>query len=367
MESMPRSARAMAAALPMPELAPVMMAILFICSLLSIMLTMQRLVIEERTVYNAASVIRYGSSEMEPLAAIISLLRPRTVSAKVISGAGGWAVRYSRVESAGFGLVLAGACTLEVDGCPPLHLARGDFVLVPPTSGFTMASDPDLEPVRLDPRATMGATEMRHGDPAGEADFRLLGGYFWFEPTNASLLVGLLPTVVHIRGADIAARRLTGLIELIIDEALGQRPGRDLIVERLIEVMLVEALRFRSIEGGPASRPGLLEGLADPNLAGALRAFHADVARDWTVAELARAAGLSRSTFSERFLQKVGMPPMEYVMQWRMTLAKDLLRREPVPLDKVAASIGYQSASAFSTAFRRQVGRPPSHFARGIR
>jgi transcriptional regulator GlxA family with amidase domain len=130
--------------------------------------------------------------------------------------------------------------------------------------------------------------------------------------------------------------------------------------------MLVEALRFRTAEIDATLRPGLLEGLADPNLANALRCIHADVARDWSVAELARHAGLSRSAFSDRFTHKVGVPPMEYLIQWRMVLAKDMLQREPMPLEKVAAAIGYESASAFSTAFRRRVGRPPSHFARGF-
>jgi len=99
--------------------------------------------------------------------------------------------------------------------------------------------------VHLDPAATIGLTELRHGDRECAEDFKLLGGYFWFEPANAALLAGLLPALVHIRRGDPTAKRLTGLIDLIADEALGQRPGRDLIVvERLIEVMLVETLRF---------------------------------------------------------------------------------------------------------------------------
>jgi AraC-like DNA-binding protein len=299
---------------------------------------------------------------MDPLAAIIALLRPRTVGAKIISGAGRWAVRYERVESAGFGLVLAGRCRLAVDGHAPFDLAKGDVVLMPATPGFTMASDPDAEPVRVDPDASAGLEELRHGDPRGEADFRLLGGFFLVEPANIALLAGLLPALVHIRGAEGAARRLADTIALVADEALAQRPGRDLVVERLVEVVLVEALRFRPVDA--TARPGLLDGLADPRLARALRCVHADPARDWTVASLAREAGLSRSTFSERFAHKVGMAPMAYLMQWRMALARDMLQRDAVPLETVAATIGYQSASAFSTAFRREVGRPPGRFAR---
>jgi len=303
---------------------------------------------------------------MDPLAAIVSMLRPRTMSPKIISGAGAWGIRYARVDSVGFGLVLQGQCALQIDGAAPLQLAEGDFVLMPPTSGFAMYSDPDVEPVTLSPDASVGLSELRHGDPKGEADFKLLGGYFWFDTANIDLLVGLLPKLVHIRGADIAAKRLADTIKLLADEASNQRPGRDLIVERLVEVMLIEALRCRTAAIDATLRPGLLEGLADPNLANALRCIHADVARDWSVAELARHAGLSRSAFSDRFTHKVGAPPMEYLIQWRMALAKDMLQHEPMPLEKVAAAIGYESASAFSTAFRRRVGRPPSHFARGF-
>ena len=94
----------------------------------------------------------------------------------------------------------------------------------------------------------------------------------------------------------------------------------------------------------------------------ALREIHVDVARRWTVAELARIACVSRAVFAERFMRKVGMPPMEYLFEWRMAVAKDLLRGERPPLAQVADRIGYQSASAFSTAFARLTGCSPSEF-----
>ena len=304
---------------------------------------------------------------MEPLADIIALLRPRAAATKVIQGAGRWGVRYSRVAHAGFGLVLAGEAWLAVDGHEPIRFAEGDFVLMPAVPGFVLASDLDVEPSAreaADPAARPVA-HARHGDLEGEAPFKQLGGYFQFEPANIALLGGLLPGLVHIPAKAAAAGRLAGVIALITDEALADRPGRDLIVDRLIEVLLVEALRFQSEATGAVARPGLLAGLGDPYLARALRRLHADVAHPWTVAKLAREAGLSRSAFSERFGRKVGVPPMEYLIAWRMALAKDLLQGAGPPLETVAATVGYQSASAFSTAFRRQVGRPPSRFARG--
>ena len=247
-----------------------------------------------------------------------------------------------------------------------MRLAKGDFVLVPANPGFTMASDLACDVVSIDAQegVTCQTGEVRHGDPDLEPEFKQLGGYFELDSVNRSLLGGLLPTLVHIQAYDPAARRIKRTIDSIVEEALADRPGRDLVVDRLIEVLLVEALRFRSEGVDAIGQPGLLVGLADPLLARALRRLHGDVAHAWSVEELAREAGLSRSVFSERFGQKVGVPPMQYLMDWRMALAKAMLQRDTPPLEAVAAAIGYQSASAFSTAFRREVGRSPSHFAR---
>jgi AraC-like DNA-binding protein len=270
------------------------------------------------------------------------------------------------MEFAGFGLVLSGQCWLVVDGNEPVRLTEGDFILLPGDPGLTIASDLSCEAEQVDARQVMDCqlSEHQYGDRDIEADFKQLGGYFLTDTANRGLLSNLLPKFVHIRGSDAAAGRLKRTIDAIVDEALADRPGRDLVVERLIEVLLVEGLRFRSEVMSAIGPPGLLVGLADPPLARALRLLHGNVARGWSVEELAKEAGLSRSVFSERFGQKVGVPPMQYLMDWRMALAKDMLQREAPPLEMVAMAIGYQSASAFSTAFRREVGRPPSHFAR---
>jgi AraC-like DNA-binding protein len=303
---------------------------------------------------------------MEPLADVIALLRPRAAGTKVMQGAGRWGLRRSQAAYAGFGLVLKGQCWLAVDGHEPLRLATGDFVLMPATPGFTIASDLACEIISLDAQGVAACqdSEAWYGDRDLEADFKQLGGHFQLDSVNRSLLGGLLPTLVHIQASDPAAGRLKRTIDLIVEEALADRPGRDLVIDRLIEVLLVEALRFRTQSVNAIGQPGLLVGLADPLLARALRRLHSDVAHAWSVEELAREAGLSRSAFSERFSQKVGVPPMQYLIDWRIALAKAMLQRDAPPLEAVAAAIGYQSASAFSTAFRREVGSPPSHFAR---
>jgi transcriptional regulator GlxA family with amidase domain len=171
------------------------------------------------------------------------------------------------------------------------------------------------------------------------------------------VLVSLLPALVHVRGVE----RLSTLVRLVGEESGERRAGRELILGRLVEILLVEALRAT---GGENTPPGLLRGLADARLAPAIRRMHGEVARSWTVAELAKAAALSRSSFFDRFTRTVGLPPMEYLLGWRMAVAKDLLRRRELGLAEVAERVGYGSASNFRTAFTRHVGQPPSRYAR---
>ncbi|KUE90680.1 AraC family transcriptional regulator [Cupriavidus necator] len=294
----------------------------------------------------------------DPLSEVISLLQPRAVFSKSISGAGRWGVRYADFGQPSFCAVLEGSCRLAVDGQHALTLEAGDFVLLPATPGFTLSGFEPVAPERIDPKVTpapMG--EVRHGRRGGRPDVRLLGGYFVFDSSNAALLVSLLPALVHVRGAE----RLSAIVRLVSEESGERRSGRELVLTRLVEVLLIEALRSTSGEDAP---PGLLRGLTDTRLASAMRQMHADPARSWTVAQLARKAALSRSTFFERFTRAVGMPPMEYLIAWRMAVAKDLLRRHDIGIAEVAERVGYGSATTFSTAFSRHVGQPPSLYAR---
>jgi len=296
----------------------------------------------------------------DPLSEVIALLQPRTVFSKQISGAGRWAVRYSDFGHPSFSAVLEGSCRLAVDGCPALTLEAGDFVLLPATPDFTMSGFDTVEPERIDPKVAPAPTEeVRHGTPDGPPDVRMLGGYFIFDSPDAAMLVSLLPAVVHVRGVE----RLSVLVRLLGEEATGERPGRDLVLSRLVEVLLIEALRAAPEGDAP---PGLLRGLADAHLAPAVRQMHGQLARPWTVAQLAKTAALSRSAFFERFTRTVGLPPMEYLLTWRMTVAKDLLRRHDLGLTAVAERVGYGSASTFSTAFSRHVGQPPGRYARTL-
>jgi AraC-like DNA-binding protein len=294
----------------------------------------------------------------DPLSEIITLLRPRTVFSKGISGAGRWGVRYSAFDQPSFCAVLDGSCRLAVDGQEPVTLQAGDFVLLPATPGFTMSGFEPTIPKRIDPKVTPAPTgEVRHGTRGGRPDVRLLGGYFVFDSPDAGLLVSLLPALIHVRGVE----RLSILVRLLAEEASGRESGRELVLARLVELLLIEALRSTAGENTPS---GLLRALADAQLAPAMRQMHGQIARSWTVAQLAKRVGLSRSTFFERFTHTVGLPPMEYLLAWRMAVAKDLLRRQDIELARVAERVGYSSASTFSTAFSRHVGQSPSRYAR---
>lgn len=294
----------------------------------------------------------------DPLTEIITLLAPRTVYAKRISGAGRWGVRYSRFDQPSFAAVLEGRCLLAVDGQRSVTLEAGDFVLLPATPAFTMSGFERVQPEQFDPKKmAASALEVRHGTRGGRPDVRLLGGYFAFDSPDHALLVSLLPALFHVRGVE----RLTTLVRLVAEESGERRAGRELVLSRLVEVLLIEALRSTPSEDAP---PGLLRGLSDARLAPALRQMHTQLSRSWTVPQLAKTASLSRSTFFERFTRNVGLSPMEYLLAWRMAVAKDLLRRQDLGIDEVAERVGYASASTFSTAFSRHVGKPPGRYAR---
>lgn len=294
----------------------------------------------------------------DPLSDVITLLKPRAVFAKGISGAGRWGVRYSDFGEPSFAAVLDGRCRLAVDGEAPITLEAGDFVLLPATPGFTMSGFEPVAPKRIDPKLALApAEDVRHGRQSGPPDVRLLGGYFMFDSPDAALLVSLLPRLVHVSGV----ARLSMLTALVGEETREERAGRDLVLNRLVEILLIEALRASA---GNGAAPSLLRGLSDGRIAAAIRAIHVAPAQNWTVVLLAQEAALSRSAFFDRFTRVVGVSPMEYVLAWRMALAKNLLRTHEIAIDEVAERVGYASASTFSTAFSRHVGQPPGRYAR---
>lgn len=293
----------------------------------------------------------------DPLAEVVQMLRPRGVFSKRIAGAGAWGVSYTAFGQPGFSVILEGRCRLAVVNEPEIVLEQGDFTLLPTTPAFVISGFGDVEPVEMDPRQMTGDDLDADYTGGKEPEVRLLGGSFVFDSPDATLLGALFPSVVHVRGVE----RFRPLVALVADEALHDRPGRELVLARLVEVLLVEALRTTVT---PQAPPGLLRGLADRKLAPAVHQMHEHVDKPWTVAQLSRVATLSRSAFFDRFTRQMGMPPMEYLMAWRMAVARDLLRHADLGMDEVGRRIGYSSASAFSTAFSRHAGESPRHYAR---
>lgn len=295
---------------------------------------------------------------VDPLTEIVTLLQPGAPFSKLVSGAGQWSVSRSEYGQPFFCVILHGSARLAVDSQLPILLRKGDFVLIPSARDFTMSGTDPVTPGGTDGSiSSLIQGEIRHGCQDGPPDVQLRVGYCTFGSPDAALLVSLLPQLVHVRDE----ARLGTLAHLVGEESRMQRPARDVILARLLEVLLIEALRSTQT----AVSPGLLRGLADERLSSAIRAMHEAPTRRWTIAMLAKEAALSRSAFFERFTRAVGVAPIEYLLAWRMAIAKNLLRRREGDIAAIAERVGYGSASAFSVAFTRHVGLTPSYYARG--
>ncbi|WP_395068104.1 AraC family transcriptional regulator [Paraburkholderia silvatlantica] len=295
---------------------------------------------------------------IDPLAEVVTLLQPSARYSKLVLGAGRWRISRTGAGEPFYCVILDGGCCITIGDRAPLELVAGDFVLIPASHGIEMSSleppPPDLEPVTP---VALGNNEFRIGAPDHAIDSRMVAGHCSFGSPDSSLLVSLLPQLVHVRGEE----RLATLVKLVREESREQRPAREVVLSRLLEVLLIEALRSTA---GTCAPPGLARGLSDMRLAAAIREMHEHPTKPWTVAALAKEAALSRSTFFERFSRAVGVAPMEYLLTWRMALAKDLLRRNHGRIAEIAQRVGYSSASTFSVAFTRHVGRPPTQYAR---
>ncbi|KAB8142235.1 AraC family transcriptional regulator [Chloroflexia bacterium SDU3-3] len=300
---------------------------------------------------------------MDPLSDVLSLLRPHTYTVRGFDHGGAFSVRFPQHAGVKCYMVVSGELWLVVDGEPaPVHAQAGDCLLLLRGMPFTLTSDLALPPVSV---ASLNIEQTRNGDistiDGGGACFTV-GGHFLIEGHHADVLFGLLPPIVHLRSeADRAALRWA--LEHLMHELRFPQPGSVLIAQQLAYSMLVQALRLHLSDGG--ERVGWLFALADPQLGRALHAMHEAPAHPWTLHELARVAGMSRSSFAEKFRRRVGKPAMEYLIYWRMLRAADLLATTADPVGAIALALGYESESAFSAAFKRVLGRSPRQYARG--
>jgi len=294
----------------------------------------------------------------DPLSEVISLLRPQAPYSKLAEACGPFRVRRNDVSEVFYCMLLSGGASLEVDGKKPLVLSAGDFVLIPAVTAFTFSSlDPPPPPELISRPVHCEDGIFRIGSSEGQAEVQQLIGHCSFASPDAELLVSLLPDMAVVRGEG----RLATLAALVRDEARADRPARDVVVEHLLQVLMIEAFRSTT---QPDATSGLLSGLSDARIGPTLRAMHAAPDHNWTVPKLADVAGLSRSAFFTRFSRIVRMTPIGYLLNWRMTLAKHMLRSGHHGIAEVSGRIGYGSVSAFSTAFARYVGYAPARYAK---
>lgn len=264
-----------------------------------------------------------------------------------------------------FHLITEGGCFVELDGQTPVHLKAGDAVLFPQGDAHRMTSTLDLPPAQGARLATVLARRPRRlSYGGGGPTTRLICGYMACDARLAGLMLAGLPPVVRVnlRGSN-AGDWLEASVRYALVEARSPRPGGDGVLSKLAEVLFIEVLR-QYMNDQPEGRTGWLAGLGDRIVGAALAALHARPACAWTLEDLARESGTSRSVLAERFQQIVGSSPIAYLTQWRMMLAANLLRRSTAPLSRIAEEVGYQTDTAFSRAFRREYGLPPGVWRR---
>jgi AraC-like DNA-binding protein len=302
---------------------------------------------------------------MDPLSDVLSLLKPHSYMVRGFDVAGPWSIRIGPHEGIKCYAVVSGECWLAMEGVPdPVRLHAGDCLLLPRGRPFRVATDLALKPVDIEAivsTARDGAITSFNGG----GDCFCIGGWFAFAGPHASVLLGVLPPIVHIRkDADRAALRWA--LDRMMQELREPQPGGVLVAQHLAHMVLVQALRLHLAEG-PSGGVGWLFALADPQMSASINAMHQHPARRWTLQALAEQAGMSRSSFAQKFKETVGATPMDYLTRWRMMLAGDRLGNSGEPISAIALSLGYESESAFSTAFKRVMDASPRKYGRGRR
>jgi AraC-like DNA-binding protein len=300
---------------------------------------------------------------MDPLSDVLSLLKPRSYSAGGFDVGGELSIQFPQHQGIKCYAVVSGQCWLSVEGVPDaVRLETGDCFLLPTGRPFCLATDLSLTPV--DFRTLLSG--KRDGGIAswnGGGDCFIVGGHFILDGKQAGVLLGVLPPIVHLR-KESDKDTLRWSLERMRQELREPQPGGFLVAQHLAYMMLVQALRLYLAEGLRGG-VGWLFALADKQMSAAINSMHDDPARRWTLQELAERAGMSRSIFALKFKQTVGTSPMEYLTRWRMLLAGEKLSNSGDPISVVALSLGYESESAFSTAFKRIMGCSPRQYSRG--
>ena len=258
--------------------------------------------------------------------------------------------------------VVEGRLTAQIPNQPPVAVEAGEVIIFPHNDGHLLGSDLDLPPVpsrqvvRVSPES--GLFVIRHG--GGGERTRVVCGFLGCDRMDDNPLAAALPPVLHFdarKGS--AASWIRSSFDFAADEIAARRAGSGTVLAKLSELLFVETLRHY-VEALPDEQTGWLAGLKDSFVSRALGLLHRRVAKQWTVDDLGREVGLSRSALAERFTRLIGEPPMHYLARWRIQLAAHQLRNSDTPLVRIAEEVGYESEAAFNRAFKRHFGLPPA-------
>jgi AraC-like DNA-binding protein len=263
-------------------------------------------------------------------------------------------------------VITEGSCFASIVGEPPIRVEAGDVVAFPQGDAHVLSSAPGM-------RGGPGLDEILHADQRFPVTVSLRGGgaerttvvcgFLGCDARPFNPLLANLPRLLHVRGGE-RATVLRRLVELALAESSAPRSGSECVLSRVSELLFVEVVR-QYADALPPENAGWFSGLRDPTVGRALERIHARPAHPWTLEELAKESAASRSILAERFTHFVGIPPIQYLAEWRMQLAANLLRSSTATLAEIAERVGYGSEAALSRAFKRLTGATPASFRRG--
>ncbi len=299
----------------------------------------------------------------DPLSRILKDLRIVGVSYGSCRFSSPWGLNFPSDGSARLHFVVEGDCWLRLEGQEPLHLKAGDAVLLPKAATHCLSDEPGGRTTCIQdmPMRAIGDRVFRL-EGAGVGSTVLACCAVRFREPCLNPLLELMPAVISVPQAQ-SDPTLPALLAAMADEVLGQQIGAATVLSRLADVIITRLIRAWVREGG-RDADGWMAAIRDPRIGRALAAIHQDPARDWSVAALASVAGLSRSTFAERFARALGVSPARYLVRWRMYVASMLLTEQGLSIAEVCARLGYESVPAFSRAFKRHLGAPPGAIRR---
>lgn len=302
----------------------------------------------------AMSLSRSAKTIADPFSEVLAALGARSVRGTGLEAAGEWALAFDGRMRLKFVAVTRGRCWLLLPDHLPQELVEGDVVLISNTR-YAVASDPAVEPIDGMPLyASAGHDMVRLGTGDETA---LMGGGSGFADGSAAFVLDALPSFLRVGRTSSTAEAVARTLNALRTEVAQAELGGSLVAERLAEILVVAAVRA-FVTTGPRASVGWITALADPRIGKALRLLHGDVAYRWTVPMLASEVGMSRSAFTQRFTERVGRPPLDYLTHWRMVLAQRKLNAGQT-VAAVSTAVGYNSQSAFAHAFKRTMGRTP--------